>query len=76
MKTLWKVTYMLDNGNMESVLFEKLDDIKASIKLTYSKWIVKPFIEVERFDYVCWRVPNGSIIEAQSVNVYNSVAHL
>jgi len=45
-------------------LFDTLDTVKASIALKYADWAIKPVIELEREDYVAWRVPDGSLIEA------------
>jgi hypothetical protein len=58
------------------MLFETLDQVKASIAFSYSKWVVLPSIEIERSDYVCWRVPDGSIIEAFQDYLYNEPSHL
>jgi hypothetical protein len=61
---------------IEGHYFATIELVKSSVKLTYSSWTVKPTIKIERHDYVCWEVPNGTILEAYLICIYGKADHL
>lgn len=71
---IWKICW--SKPPIGDAYYSTLDQVKASIALTYSGWMLKPTIETEREDYVAWRVPNGELVEAQAIDVLDRIEHL
>ena len=58
------------------MLYETKALVKSAVLLSYGQWKIKPEIETDRDDYISFRVPDGSLIEAFKEVVYNYAEHL
>lgn len=60
MKYIWVASFP---SRLEGY-FESAQQVKDMVLSIYSSWEVKPWVEIEREDYIAFRVANGDLIEA------------